>query len=53
MQQLQRRDRPERAAAQESSAATQAIADAATFGLGKGSPIYYDMEGYDHPTPAA
>ena len=38
---------PGQAAAEGTQSATQAVADAASFGLGKGSPIYYDMEGYD------
>jgi len=36
------------AASQGTAAANQAIADANTFGLGSGSPVYYDMEAYDH-----
>jgi hypothetical protein len=36
------------AASQGTAAANQAVADANTFGLGSGSPIYYDMEAYDH-----
>jgi len=39
---------PSQAAAQGSAAATLAIADAKQLGLGTGSPIYFDMEGYDH-----
>jgi Domain of unknown function (DUF1906) len=39
---------PSQAAAQGSAAATLAISDAKQFGLGTGSPIYFDMEGYDH-----
>jgi hypothetical protein len=38
---------PKQAAAQGTAAANEAISDANTFGLGKGSPIYYDMEAYD------
>ena len=38
---------PSQAAAEGTQSANQAVADAASFGLGKGSPIYYDMEGYD------
>jgi glycoside hydrolase-like protein len=38
---------PRQAAAQGTAAASQAVAAAASYGLGKGSPIYYDMEGYD------
>jgi hypothetical protein len=36
------------AAAQGAAAASQAVADANAFGFGAGTPIYYDMEGYDH-----
>jgi hypothetical protein len=36
------------AAAQGTAAAKAAIADANAFGLGRGSPIYYDMEAYNH-----
>ena len=39
---------PRQAAAQGTAAANQAIADAAGYDLGTGTPIYYDMEGYDH-----
>jgi hypothetical protein len=39
---------PSQAAAQGSAAATLAISDAKGLGLGPGSPIYFDMEGYDH-----
>ena len=39
---------PSQAAAQGRAAATLAISDAKQFGLGTGSPIYFDMEGYDH-----
>jgi hypothetical protein len=39
---------PKQAASQGTAAASQAIADANTYGLGSGSPIYYDMEAYDH-----
>jgi hypothetical protein len=35
------------AASQGTAAANQAVADATTYGIGQGSPIYYDMEGYD------
>jgi hypothetical protein len=38
---------PKHAAAQGRQAAQWAIGDAGMFGLGKGSPIYYDMEAYD------
>jgi len=38
---------PKRAAAEGRAAAADAIADAEMFGLGKGSPLYYDMEAYD------
>jgi len=37
---------PKQAAAQGTAAANQAVAAATSYGLGKGSPIYYDMEGY-------
>jgi Rv2525c-like, glycoside hydrolase-like domain len=37
-----------RAAAQGRLNAQWAIRDAAMFGMGKGSPIYYDMEAYDN-----
>ncbi|HEX6527191.1 MAG TPA: glycoside hydrolase domain-containing protein [Streptosporangiaceae bacterium] len=40
-----------RAAAQGRQNAQWAVQDAATFGLGKGSPIYYDMEAYDNSKP--
>jgi hypothetical protein len=39
---------PSQAAAQGRAAATLAISDAQQLGLGAGSPIYFDMEGYDH-----
>ena len=39
---------PKQAAAQGAAAASQAIVDASAFGLGAGSPVYYDMEAYDH-----
>jgi Domain of unknown function (DUF1906) len=38
---------PSQAAAQGKQAAVQAVDDASTFGLGPGSPIYFDMEAYD------
>lgn len=38
---------PKQAASQGTAAANQAVADAKTYGIGQGSPIYYDMEGYD------
>jgi hypothetical protein len=38
---------PSQAAAEGQQSATQAVADAASFGLGQGTPIYYDMEAYD------
>ena len=38
---------PKQAASQGTAAANQAVTAAASYGLGKGSPIYYDMEGYD------
>ena len=39
---------PKNAAAQGRSAATWAIANAEMLGIGKGSPIYYDMEAYNN-----
>jgi hypothetical protein len=39
---------PSQAAAQGRAAATLAISDAKQLGLGTGSPVYFDMEGYDH-----
>jgi hypothetical protein len=39
---------PSQAAAQGRAAATQAISDAKLFDLGPGTPVYFDMEGYDH-----
>jgi Domain of unknown function (DUF1906) len=39
---------PAQAAAQGTAAANQAIGNASSLGLGAGSPIYYDMEAYDH-----
>jgi hypothetical protein len=38
---------PSQAAMQGQQAAIQAVNDAASFGLGPGSPIYFDMEAYD------
>jgi len=38
---------PSQAAAQGKQAALQAVNDAGTFGLGPGSPIYFDMEAYN------
>jgi hypothetical protein len=38
---------PSQAAAQGKQAAIQAVADATSFGLGAGSPIYFDMEAYN------
>jgi len=38
---------PKQAAAQGRAAAADAISDAKTFGLGSGTPIYYDMEAYN------
>ena len=35
------------ATAEGQQAASQAVADAASFGLGPGTPIYYDMEAYN------
>ncbi|MGD0244472.1 MAG: glycoside hydrolase domain-containing protein [Streptosporangiaceae bacterium] len=39
---------PSQAASQGTAAAGQAAAAAAAYGLGAGSPIYYDMEAYDN-----
>lgn len=39
---------PSQAAAEGRSQAATAVSTAAGFGYGKGSPIYYDMEGYDN-----
>ncbi len=39
--------KPSQAAMQGQQAATQAVSDAASFGLGPGSPIYFDMEAYN------
>jgi Rv2525c-like, glycoside hydrolase-like domain len=41
------RIRPKQAAAQGRVAADHAIADAKMLGIGRGSPIYYDMEAYN------
>jgi hypothetical protein len=38
---------PSQAAAEGKAEANTAVADAASFGMGKGTPIYYDMEGYN------
>jgi len=38
---------PSQAAQQGQQAAIQAVSDAASFGLGPGSPIYFDMEAYN------
>ena len=38
--------RPAQAAAEGGAVAYDAVRDAITLGLPKGSPIYYDMEGY-------
>ena len=38
---------PKQAAAQGQASANQAMADAAQFGLAKGTPIYFDMEAYN------
>ena len=35
------------AASQGTAAANQAVAAAKSYGMGQGSPVYYDMEGYD------
>ncbi|MEW1952740.1 glycoside hydrolase domain-containing protein [Terrabacter sp. NPDC080008] len=39
---------PKQAAAQGKAAANDAVTQAARFGLGSGTPIYYDMEGYNN-----
>ncbi|HXL88166.1 MAG TPA: glycoside hydrolase domain-containing protein [Streptosporangiaceae bacterium] len=39
---------PKDAAAEGRAAAVDAVADAEMFGLGKGTPVYYDMEAYDN-----
>jgi len=39
---------PSQAATEGTAAANLAISDAKQLGLGAGSPIYFDMEGYDH-----
>jgi hypothetical protein len=39
--------KPSQAAAEGQQAASQAVADAASFGLGPGTPIYFDMEAYN------
>jgi hypothetical protein len=39
---------PGKAASEGAAAATQAISDAKLFNFGTGSPIYFDMEAYDH-----
>jgi hypothetical protein len=39
---------PSQAASQGTAAASQAAAAAASYGLGAGSPIYYDMEAYNN-----
>jgi hypothetical protein len=39
--------KPAQAAAEGQQAASQAVTDAASFGLGGGTPIYYDMEAYN------
>ena len=38
---------PKQAASQGTAAANQAVTAAKSYGMGEGSPIYYDMEGYD------
>lgn len=40
---------PAQAKAQGFAAAADAVRDAASFGLGKGTPVYYDMEAYKGP----
>jgi hypothetical protein len=39
---------PKQAAAEGRAAAAGAVADAEMFGLGKGTPVYYDMEAYNN-----
>jgi hypothetical protein len=39
--------KPAQATAEGQQAASQAVADAASFGLGPGTPVYYDMEAYN------
>ena len=39
---------PKQAASQGTAAANQAVNAAKSYGLGPGSPIYYDMEAYNH-----
>jgi Domain of unknown function (DUF1906) len=39
---------PSTAASQAKGAADAAVADAGNFGMGKGSPIYFDMESYNN-----
>ena len=39
---------PRHATSQGAAAADQAVGNAKSYGLGPGSPIYYDMEAYDH-----
>ncbi len=39
---------PGNAASQGTAAASQAVSAAKSYGLGAGTPIYYDMEAYDH-----
>ena len=43
---------PSQAAQQGQQAAIQAVSDAASFGLGPGSPIYFDMEAYNEKKPS-
>jgi len=43
---------PSQAAQQGQQAAVQAVSDAASFGLGPGSPIYFDMEAYNEKKPS-
>jgi len=39
---------PKQAASQGTAAANQAVTAAKSYGLGAGTPIYYDMEAYNH-----
>jgi len=42
---------PSQAAAQGQAAANQAMSDASLFGLGRGTPVYFDMEAYNENNP--
>jgi Domain of unknown function (DUF1906) len=43
---------PSNAASQGTAAANQAVSAAKSYGLGAGTPIYYDMEAYNHTNAA-